>query len=144
MFNSMQPNHPQALDNPPLYFQAFAHTGIGPRPESEKQWKGGSLLPAARINNKQATNVATAPAAIAHTKSSIQAKRRCNEIENRTDDASQQAKDQQVMLMRMMNAMMQNEEDDDDDQHMVQLQAAMSKLMKTKVLLDGICQHSWN
>eukprot|EP00892_Ulva_mutabilis_P002471 jgi/Ulvmu1/12224/UM086_0014.1 len=59
-------------------------------------------------------------------------KRRHNAIERcqAEDDASQQTRDQEVMLMRMMNAMMQNE--DDDDQDMIQLHAAMSKLIKTK------------
>lgn len=134
MVDTMQQNHPQALDNSPVFSQSFAHAGIGPQPEPEKLYKGDNLLPALRSTKKQAMSVAHAPAAIAHKNSTIQTKRCHNETEKRMDDASQQAKEQQVMLMRMMNAMIQNEDDDDDDQHMVQLQAAMSKLMKTKVL----------
>lgn len=116
------------------HFQAYVQNKTDT--QSEKA-QACTRVPAAakKRTNFHAKEIANDPAAAAAGKKVADVskrKRTTVEYKCNQEDASQQAKEQEVMLMRMMNAMMQNE-DDDDDQDMAKLQAAMSKLIKTKV-----------
>lgn len=129
----MQLDKPQPAVSLQPYLDAREDDRYRPQHDKEHTYQCGVLLSKEpRITTKRAKDMMKGPASVSTKHPVVPAKRQRNDMDSHADDASQQAQEQQLMIMRMMNAMIQNE-DDEDDQNMLQLQAAMSKLMKTKV-----------